>query len=420
MPRVHFIDVTNRDGVQTSRIKMSKFQKTVINWYLARLGVHQSEIGFPFLSHEWNYITAQMELQRKGVFGKMALEGWCRANVRDIEAGLRLGLRDFNISISTSDQMIQHKFLGKLDRHAILREMENTVLAARNGGARTVGVNAEDASRTDLAYLIEFAQRAASAGADRFRYCDTMGCESPHSIYERVRTLAEKSGIGVELHCHNDLGMANANSTAGAKGAMDGGVDAYINATVNGLGERAGQADLLSCILAFKYGSGLRQYVIGDPLDLKVAYKMAGYCFYAFGLPCPINQPGVGENAFAHEAGIHADGALKDRHNYELYDYEILGRGMPESLETGRVITTGEYGGIKGFRHVCRKLGLELPSDEKQVQGLLELTQYLNAHNQKPLLPDEIELALKHPSEIRKILTVEPQLSCEFSAAGVA
>jgi len=91
--------------------------------------------------------------------------------------------------------------------------------------------------------------------------------------------------------------------------------------------------------------------------------KLQKYASYAFNIPIPISQPGVGANAFAHESGIHADGVLKDRANYELYSPEDVGRGEPELLETGRIITTGEYGGIKGFRYVYSKLGIEFPDD---------------------------------------------------------
>jgi homocitrate synthase NifV len=225
------------------------------------------------------------------------------------------------------------------------------------------------------------------------------------SIYQRVKTLAEKVKIPVELHCHNDLGMAVANSIAGARGAIDGGVDAYINTSVNGVGERAGQADLLSCILALKFARDLQDYEIADPLKLEVADKLAKYVSYAFGIPIPINQPGVGANIFAHEAGIHADGALKDRRNYELFDYEILGRGEDERVPTGRVITVGEFGGIAGFRHVYENVGITFPNDES-AKLVLELVQYASAHTQLPLTDDELRFIATYPEQARKILTL--------------
>ena len=407
MPKIYFIDVTNRDAVQASRIIMAKLQKTMVNLYLTEMGVHQSEFTFPYVKHERNYIQANLELQELGALGSLVLEGWCRAIVADVAESLPTGVRDLNISISTSDQMILHKFRGKLSRERVIEEMVEAASYARKGGVRTLGVNAEDASRTEMGYLIEFAQAAKEAGADRIRYCDTLGYDTPMSIYQRVKTLAEEIKIPVELHCHNDLGMAVANSIAGAQGAIDGGVDAYINTSVNGVGERAGQADLLSCILALKFAREMESYEIGDPIDLQVANKLTKYVSYAFGIPIPINQPGVGANVFAHEAGIHADGALKDRRNYELFDYENLGLEEEERVVTGRVITTGEFGGLAGFRHVYNSLGITFSSDE-EAQRILELVQLANAHTQKPLTPDELRFIANYPEQARKILTLTP------------
>lgn len=172
MPKIYLLDVTNRDGVQTARIGMSKFQKTMLHYYLGQIGVYQSEIGFPFLDHEEGYVRANMALRDKGAFGDLILSGWCRAVKRDVEKSLPLGVRDFNLSISTSDQMIAHKFQGKLNREMIIEEMSDAVHTALEGGANSVGVNAEDASRTDMEYLVKFGLAAKEAGAHRVRYCD--------------------------------------------------------------------------------------------------------------------------------------------------------------------------------------------------------------------------------------------------------
>lgn len=407
MARVHFIDVTNRDGVQTSRIKLSKFQKTMVNFYLSKLGVYQSEFGFPFSDHEYHYLRGNLALKRMGAFGAMTLEGWVRALRGDVEKAVAVGCTDLNLSMSTSDLMLQLKFRGRLDRAAVIREMEEAVAAAKEGGVRTIGVNAEDASRTDIDQLIAFAQAAKGAGATRFRYCDTLGFDSPRTIYDRITRLAEAVGLPIEPHCHDDLGMANANSVFAAQAAVDAGVDAYINATVNGNGERAGQADLLSCILALKYANGLQGYEIAETLDLSWAWKLGNYVARAYGLPVSIRQVGIGANAFAHESGIHADGALKDRHNYELYDYELLGRPEIEETPTGRVITTGEYGGLAGFKYVYEQLGVTF-ADNDHAAEILELVQVANGHNQKPLLPDELRFIAGYPDEVRTILTTSP------------
>ncbi len=406
-PKIHFIDVTNRDAVQASRHIMAKLQKTMLNLYLSEMGIYQSEFAFPTVRHEMNYIKGNLDLHKMGIFRKLILEGWCRAIPSDVEESLSAGVKHLNISISTSDQMIKHKFRGKLDRDKVIKEMSDAAKYAKKHGVKTLGVNAEDASRTDMDYLKEFAIAAKKAGADRIRYCDTLGYDTPMSIYKRINDLATTVGIPLETHCHNDLGMAVANSIAGAKGAVDGGVDVYINTSVNGVGERAGQADLISCILALKFGKDMQGYEIADPLDLTIADKLAKYVSWAFGMPLPLNQPGVGANIFAHEAGIHADGALKDRRNYELFDYEILGRGEDVHLPTGRIITTGEFGGIAGFRHVYEQIGISL-DDEESARYILDLVQFASAHTQLPLTDDELCFIAMHPEEVRKIITLCP------------
>ncbi|MDD5440125.1 MAG: homocitrate synthase, partial [Candidatus Omnitrophica bacterium] len=344
---IRIVDVTNRDGVQTARLGLAKLQKTMINLFLNEMGIYQSEFGFPTTNHETNYLNANLELARKKVLKPIILEGWIRAIREDvIKACEMTDVEHLNLSISTSDQMIKGKFLGKYDRADVVRMMTDAVKEARKQGIKTIGVNSEDASRTDMDYLIEFALAAKAAGADRIRYCDTLGYDDPFTIYDRIAALARSTKMPVELHCHNDLGMVVACSVAGAKAAIDEGVDAYINTTLNGMGERAGNADMVSVILALKYGSGFcNKYSLDPNINLKHAWKICKYAAYAFGVPVPINQVGVGANAFAHESGIHADGYLKDKKNYELYDYEELGRGEPEIIETGARITVGEYSG---------------------------------------------------------------------------
>lgn len=407
---IYFVDVTNRDGVQTSRLGLAKLQKTLINLMLDDMGITQSEFGFPTTQHELNYLNANLELVKRGVIKKTKLSGWMRAVSSDVEKSFKNVplLKNVNLSQSTSDQMINGKYQGKKNKDDILKMTVDAVKTAVSCGASIIGVNAEDASRSDLNYLIKFASEAKAAGAKRFRYCDTLGFDDPKTCYDRIYTIAKETRMPVEMHFHNDLGMAVGCSVMGAKAAIDAGVDAYINTAVNGMGERAGNADLVSCVLAIMKSSGFKdKYYIDPQIDLSKAWKLAKYTAYAFGIPIPINQPAVGDNAFAHESGIHADGALKDRRNYELYDFEELGRGEPEIVETGRTITTGEYGGIKGFRNVYQKLELEF-GDEDEARNILELARYANVHTQKPLTESELKFIYYYPSISAQIMKVEP------------
>ncbi|MEK6733461.1 MAG: homocitrate synthase [Candidatus Omnitrophota bacterium] len=407
--KIYLIDVTNRDGVQTAKLGLAKLQKTMINIFLNEMGVYGSEFGFPVTRHETNYLNANMELVRMGVLKPIVLNGWVRAIKEDVRKACEItDVENLNLSISTSEQMTNGKFLGNKTRDDILLMMTDAVDLARKKKLKIVGVNAEDASRTDMPYLIKFAKAAKDHGADRFRYCDTLGYDDPFTIYKRIKILASEVKLPIELHCHNDLGMVIACSVSGAKAAIDAGVDAYINTTVNGMGERAGNADLVSVILAIKYSSGFAgKYQIDEKVKLNHAWKIGKYASYAFKVPIPINHPGIGANAFAHESGIHADGALKDRRNYELYDYEELGRGEPELIETGRQIIAGEYSGIKGFRNVYDKLEIKF-KDDKEAVNVLELVRYANVHTQQPLTHDELRFIAKYPEIARKIFTMTP------------
>ncbi len=408
--KIYIIDVTNRDGVQTSRLGLAKLEKTMINMLLNDMGVFGSEFGFPVTRHETNYLNANLELARKGVLKPIVLNGWVRAIKQDVQKALELtDVENLNLSISTSEQMTRGKFQGKKTRDDVLKMMTGALdYARKKKKLKIIGVNAEDASRTDMPFLIKFAKLARDHGADRIRYCDTLGYDDPFTIYKRVRVLASEVRLPIELHCHNDLGMVVACSIAGAKAAIDAGCDAYINTTVNGMGERAGNADLVSVILALKYSSGFKgKYRLDEKIKLDHAWKIAKYASFAFNVPIPINQPGVGANAFAHESGIHADGALKDRRNYELYDFEELGRGEAEVVETGRQITAGEYSGIKGFRNVYERLELKFKND-KEATKILELVRYANVHTQQPLTNYELKFIAKYPDIAKQIFTMHP------------
>lgn len=410
MKRIHIIDVTNRDGVQTSRIGLAKLEKTMVNRYLDKMGVWQSEFGFPATRHETGYLNANLELRRMGALKRIRLSGWIRAVPQDVEKAFDLvpRIRYLNASISTSAQMIKGKFRGKMKWSDILGNVADSLDRAYQLGAKDVAVNAEDASRTELKTLVKFAQHAKEHGATRIRYCDTLGYDDPFSIYDKVMVLAEEAGMDVEVHCHNDLGMAVATSLAGAKAAVDGGVNAYINTTVNGIGERAGNADLVSVLLAIKKSSGFAgKYRLAGRVDLTKAWTIADYAARGFGIPTPVNQVAVGDNAFAHESGIHVDGALKDHRNYELYHHEEVGRGHIEEIETGRQITTGEYSGIKGFKSMAGSYKIKF-ADDVEARELLELIRYANVHTQKPLTEDEVKFIAKYPEQARKIMTVSP------------
>ncbi len=412
-PRIYIIDVTNRDGVQTSGINLSKLQKTILNIKLNDMGVYQSEMGFPALGSEKNYINSNLELAEKGVLKPIVLEGWARAVSPDVERAKELcpKLLHMNLSISTSDIMIKGKFGGRINKKDIIDMMAEAVDKAVELGVETIGVNAEDASRTrhlnkHESYLIDFSTAAKEHGADRVRYCDTLGYDSAHTAYQRVKSLAEAVDIPIEIHMHNDIASSVTVAVEAAMGAIDAGVDAYINTTVGGFGERAGNTKLTPVLAHIKHSSGLEGRDVLDPrIDTKKCWDIANYMFRSFGHPIPLNYPVLGANAFSHESGIHVDGQLKDRHMYELYSPEEFGVPTDVKVVTGRKITAGEYSGKKAVIHVFEQLGIDLEDPGR----ILRLVRYANLLNQKPLTDDELRFIARYPDTAEKLMVVDPK-----------
>jgi homocitrate synthase NifV len=172
MGKIYIIDVTNRDGVQTARLGLSKLEKTMINLYLNEMGVFQSEFGFPTTRHETHYLRANLKLAQMGALEPIRLAGWIRAMAEDVEITFKLvpEIKHLNLSTSTSTQMIEGKYLGKKGKRDIIKMMVEAVDAAKSYGCESIGVNAEDGSRTDLPYLLEFSLAAKEHGATRIRY----------------------------------------------------------------------------------------------------------------------------------------------------------------------------------------------------------------------------------------------------------
>ncbi len=211
-----------------------------------------------------------------------------------------------------------------------------------------VSVNAEDASRSDMDFLIKFGQEARDVGADRLRYCDTVGIMDPFTICEQVKTLREATGLEIEMHTHNDFGMATANALAGVRGGAK-----FVGVTINGLGERAGNAALEEVVMALKYLSRI---------DLNFKTDMfreaSEYVARASGRDLPVWKAIVGTNMFAHESGIHADGVLKDASTYEVF--------TPEEVGLQRQIVIGKHSGTKALMAKFLEYGIHLSPEDAQ------------------------------------------------------
>ncbi len=336
---VYIDDTTLRDGEQTAGVVFSNHEKIRIAKLLDEIGVHQIEAGIPAMGGDERDVIEQ--IAHAGL--KASVLGWNRANVDDIRTSLECGVDAVAISLATSDIHIQTKL--KKDRPWVLKTIAECVSVAKESGVY-VSVNAEDASRTEIGFLVEYAITAGKQGADRIRFCDTIGVMEPFRTYRAVKILREESGLDVEMHTHNDFGMATANAIAGIHAGAT-----WVNTTVGGLGERAGNAALEEVVMALKH--------IED-LDLRMdtaRFREIGeYVMGAAGRQIPAWKSVIGTNMFAHESGIHADGVIKNPKTYEVFP--------PDEVGLERQIVIGKHSGGKAIMLKFHEYGLDLSSEE--------------------------------------------------------
>jgi homocitrate synthase NifV len=293
--------------------------------------------------------------------------GWNRPVIKDIEASIDCGVDAVAISISTSDIHIKHKL--NTTRERVLEQMTQATLFAKKEGME-ISVNAEDASRSDKDFLIEFARAAKEAGADRLRYCDTVGIMEPFTIFERIKEIRQAVDIDIEMHTHNDFGMATANALAGVRAGAK-----YIGVTVLGLGERAGNAALEEVVMALKH-----LHNIDLNFKTEMFLELAEYVSRASGRELPKWKAIVGKNMFAHESGIHADGVQKDPKTYEAF--------QPEEVGLLRQIVIGKHSGTSALKSKFAEFGIVLT--EHQASEMLPKVRSYTVSIKRPLFDKEL------------------------------
>lgn len=342
--KIYLVDTTLRDGEQTAGVVFANDEKVRIAKFLDEIGVHQLEVGIPAMGGDEK--EAIKAIVKAGL--KASIMAWNRAVINDVQESIDCGVDAVAISISTSDIHIKHKL--QKSREWVIESMVQATEYAKKHGLY-VSVNAEDASRTDPEFLIEFAKAAKSAGADRLRFCDTVGILDPFKTFDKIKFLKDNVDIDVEMHTHNDFGMATANAIAGIMAGAN-----YVGVTVNGLGERAGNAALEEVVMALKYVEG-----IDLNIDTRRFREISEYVAMASGRQLPSWKAIVGSNMFAHESGIHADGTIKDPRTYEVFD--------PSEVGLERQIVIGKHSGTAAIRKKFTEYGIDI--DEATARELL-------------------------------------------------
>lgn len=356
-------DTTLREGEQSPGVAFSVEEKVTIAHMLQDIGIHAIEVGMPAMGGaEKEAIEA---LVRAGL--KVRLIGWNRGKHSDLEASFACGLGAVHISLPSSDHHIDKKF--QKSREWVIATMQELVAYAKSQGA-WVSVGADDIGRASTDFLIEYARAAEQAGADRLRLSDTIGILDPFRTYKVVKTVVSGSDIPVQMHMHNDFGLATANTLAGVKAGAQ-----HVHVTVNGLGERAGIAPLAEVVMGLYHHLGIDAGIRTEGLR-----ELCHYVARASKRPIPANKPIIGRSIFEHESGIHVDGVLKTADAFEPFPPEVVG--------AQRVIVIGKHTGSSAVQYVLATQGIQV--DREQLAPVVQAICYEATRQKRPLEPHEV------------------------------
>jgi len=331
--QIRIFDTTLRDGEQTPGVSLTPDEKVRIARQLDKLGVDVIEAGFPVASGgEWESVAA---VAKAGLSCEVV--GLARANQADIDKVLTAGVQSVHVFIATSDLHLKHKL--KLNQAQVLERIAESVAYAKKN-ARTVEFSAEDATRTELGHLRKAYEMAAESGADRVNIPDTVGVCSPQAIARITKDIVSAVDLPVSIHCHNDFGLAVANSLA----AIDAGAT-QAHVTINGLGERAGNTSLEELVMSLH-----RLYGAKTNINTELITETSKLVCSLTGIRVQPNKAVVGENAFGHESGIHTHGITEMPLTYEPYDPALVGRR--------RWFQAGKHAGAHGIATQLAEAGL--------------------------------------------------------------
>jgi len=346
--KVRIFDTTLRDGEQSPGVALSPENKLNIAKKLDELGVDAIETGFPIISEGEQ--TAVKMITQANLSAELC--GLARTNQRDIDAVVDCGLKYVHTFIATSDIHLQYKL--HLSQDQALEKAVESVEYAKSRGLQ-VEFSAEDATRTDRDFLKKIFTAVTKAGADRIDIPDTVGYSTPQYIAEITRDAIEATKLPISIHCQNDLGLAVANAISGIQAGAQ-----CAHVTINGIGERAGNASLVELVMALQ----CLRFDQSWETDIKteLLYETSKYVSKLAGMPVQPNKAIIGENAFGHESGIHTHGVLSNPLTYEPISPEIVGRN--------RWLQVGKHAGAHGINAMLEEYGVQPDKDQlKQILG---------------------------------------------------
>ncbi|MEM0363059.1 MAG: isopropylmalate synthase [Sulfolobaceae archaeon] len=368
---MRIFDTTLRDGEQAPGIDLTVDQKILIAKKLVELGVDVIEAGFP-ASSEGDFIATKRIFEEVG--DKVEVIGLSRANKNDIDKTISTGISSIHLFIATSELHMKYKL--KMSKEEVLNRIYESVRYAKDHGM-IVEFSPEDATRTDEDFLFTAIRTALDAGADRINIPDTVGIMHPFKYYELIKKIVKFVGenIIVSVHCHNDFGLATANSLAGVQAGAR-----QVHVTVNGIGERAGNASLEEVVMGIKK-------LLNYEVNVKTwkLYETSRLLAELTGIPVPYFKAIVGDNAFGHEAGIHVHGVIENPFTYEPIS--------PEEVGNFRRIALGKHSGIHGLKKLLSEQGINLSDDKLRI--VLNEIKKLAESGHKVTVDDARNIALK-------------------------
>jgi 2-isopropylmalate synthase len=337
--KVRIFDTTLRDGEQTPGVSITPEQKVQIAIKLDKLGIDTIEAGFPIVSN--GEMQAIKRINKEGLNAEIC--GLARTINSDIDSALKCDLKYIHTFIATSDIHLKYKL--KMTRDQVLEKAVSAVEYAKKHGMH-VEFSAEDATRSDRFFLYNVFKAVANAGADRVDLPDTVGYATPQYIAELVKEVKKSISIPISMHCHDDFGLAVANSIAGINAGAS-----CAHVTINGLGERAGNASLEEFVMSLQCLYGKEHNIKTDLL-----YETSKFVSNTMGIIVQPNKAIIGENAFGHESGIHTHGILNNPLTYEPISPELVGRK--------RWLQAGKHAGAHGIRAMLEEFGISATDEQ--------------------------------------------------------